>query len=138
MKLTTIYYGSDIIRQTVQTFGCKVNQYESASVAKAMDEHGYEKTDDIFTADIVIINSCSVTENSDKKAKQLINRIKSGDPMKIVVLTGCFPQAFPETASKLSADIVTAYPQHKDSIADMIDVFTGNKVKQVAIPPRPV
>ena len=68
MKLTTIYYGSDIIRYTVQTFGCKVNQYESASVAKAMDEHGYEKTDDIFTADIVIINSCSVTENSDKKA----------------------------------------------------------------------
>ncbi len=137
MKLTTIYYGSDIIRYTVQTFGCKVNQYESASVAKAMDEHGYEKTDDIFTADIVIINSCSVTENSDKKAKQLINRIKSNDPMKIVVLTGCFPQAFPETASKLSADIVTG-TEHKDSIADMIDVFTGNKVKQVAIPPRPV
>ena len=137
MKLTTIYYGSDIIRYTVQTFGCKVNQYESASVAKAMDEHGYEKTDDIFTADIVIINSCSVTENSDKKAKQLINRIKSSNPMKIVVLTGCFPQAFPETASKLSADIVTG-TEHKDSIADMIDVFTGNKVKQVAIPPRPV
>lgn len=137
MKLTTIYYGSDIIRYTIQTFGCKVNQYESASVAKAMDEHGYEKTDDIFTADIVIINSCSVTENSDKKAKQLINRIKSSDPMKIVVLTGCFPHAFPETASKLSADIVTG-TEHKDSIADMIDVFTGNKVKQVAIPPRPV
>lgn len=137
MKLTTIYYGSDIIRYTVQTFGCKVNQYESASVAKAMDEHGYEKTDDIFTADIVIINSCSVTENSDKKAKQLINRIKSSDPMKIVVLTGCFPQAFPETASKLSADIVTG-TEHKDSIADMIDVFTGNKVKQVTIPPRPI
>ena len=107
LKLTTIYYGSDIIRYTVQTFGCKVNQYESALIAKAMDEHGYKKTDDIFTADIVIINSCSVTENSDKKAKQLINRIKSSDPMKIVVLTGCFPQAFPETASKLSADIVT-------------------------------
>lgn len=127
MKLTTIYYGSDIIRYTVQTFGCKVNQYESASVAKAMDEHGYEKTDDIFTADIVIINSCSVTENSDKKAKQLINRIKSSDPMKIVVLTGCFPQAFPETASKLSADIVTG-TEHKDSIADMIDVFTAVEI----------
>ncbi|MFR2153933.1 MAG: hypothetical protein ACLS48_03940 [[Eubacterium] siraeum] len=56
--------------------------------------------------------------------------------MKIVVLTGCFPQAFPETASKLSADIVTG-TEHKDSIADMIDVFS-NKVKQVAIPPRPV
>ena len=97
MKLTTIYYGSDIIRYTVQTFGCKVNQYESASVAKAMDEHGYEKTDDIFTADIVIINSCSVTENSDKKAKQLINRIKSSDPMKIVVLTGLkMPTAYPQ------------------------------------------
>ena len=137
MKLTTIYYGSDIIRYTVQTFGCKVNQYESASVAKAMDEHGYEKTDDIFTADIVIINSCSVTENSDKKAKQLINRIKSRDPMKTVVLTGCFPQAFPETAAKLSADIVTG-TEHKESLADMIDIFTGNNVKQVAIPPRPV
>ena len=76
MKLTTILYGCDIIRYTIQTFGCKVNQYESASVAKAMEEHGYEKTDDIFTADIIIINSCSVTENSDKKDKQLINKIK--------------------------------------------------------------
>lgn len=55
MKLTTILYGCDIIRYTIQTFGCKVNQYESASVAKAMEEHGYEKTDDIFTADIIII-----------------------------------------------------------------------------------
>ena len=71
MKLTTIYYGSDIIRYTVQTFGCKVNQYESASVAKAMDEHGYEKTDDIFTADIVIINSCSVTKTATKKRNSL-------------------------------------------------------------------
>lgn len=102
-----------------------------------MEEHGYEKTDDIFTADIIIINSCSVTENSDKKAKQLINKIKSRDPMKIVVLTGCFPQAFPETAAKLAADIVTG-TEHKDSLADMIDVFTGNKIKQVAVPPRPV
>ena len=57
-----------------------------------------------------------------QKSETLINRIKSSDPMKIVVLTGCFPQAFPETASKLSADIVTG-TEHKDSIADMIDVY---------------
>lgn len=46
--------------------------------------------------------------------------------MKIVVLTGCFPQAFPETASKLSADIVTG-TEHKDSIADMIDVLPATR-----------
>ena len=129
--------GCDYIRYTIQTFGCKVNQYESATIAKAMYEHGYERTEDLFSADIIIINSCSVTENSDKKAKQLIERIKRRDPMKIIALTGCFPQAFPAVASSLSADIVTG-TEHKEKLAEMIDAFTSNNAKQIAVPPRPV
>lgn len=135
MKLTI--NGCDNIRYTIQTFGCKVNQYESATVSKAMDEHGYERTDDLFSADIVIINSCSVTENSDKKAKQLIDRIKRRDPMKIVALTGCFPQAFPDIASSLQADIIIG-TEHKEKLADMIDAFAANNTKHIEVPARPV
>lgn len=76
MKLTTIYYGSDIIRYTVQTFGCKVNQYESASVAKAMDEHGYEKQT-IFYGGYCYNKQLFSDGKQRQKAKQLINRIKA-------------------------------------------------------------
>lgn len=125
------------MKYAIQTFGCKVNQYESAAVAKAMDEHGYEHTDDIFGADIVIINSCSVTENSDKKAKQLITKLKKRNPACITALAGCFPQAFPDEAEKLSADIIIGTEQ-KTSLADRIDEFVRNTAAYINIPPRPV
>ena len=125
------------MKYAIQTFGYKVNQYESAAVAKAMDEHGYEHTNDIFAADIVIINSCSVTENSDKKAKQLITKLKKRNPACITALAGCFPQAFPDEAEKLSADIIIGTEQ-KTSLADRIDEFVRNTAAYINIPPRPV
>ncbi|MCR4780448.1 MAG: tRNA (N(6)-L-threonylcarbamoyladenosine(37)-C(2))-methylthiotransferase MtaB [Ruminiclostridium sp.] len=86
------------------TFGCKVNQYESSAVGTALREAGFEPCGSPEDADIVIINSCSVTENGDKKARRAVRAAKRGGA--ITVLTGCYPQAFPEEAAACGADIV--------------------------------
>ena len=77
----------------VKTFGCKVNQYESIGISTAMRKAGFEETCDEKTADIIIINSCSVTGASDKKACHEIARLKKLNPATVVILAGCFPQA---------------------------------------------
>ncbi len=92
---------------SVYNFGCKVNQYESQVMTELMIKSGYTYTDDKEKADIIIINSCTVTAVADNKVLKLIRHIKRENPEKIVVLTGCMPQAYPDKTSELmQADIV--------------------------------
>ncbi len=90
------------------TFGCKVNLYETENMKEKFSEAGFDISAEECSADIFVINSCTVTETGDKKMKKEIRRLKRTYPDCITVLTGCFPQAFGEEAEKLSeADIIT-------------------------------
>ncbi len=89
------------------TLGCKVNQYETQEMREQLKKNGYEITDDENVADIFVINSCTVTSESDRKTRQCVRHYKKKYPESVVVLTGCMPQSFPEMAEKLiEADIV--------------------------------
>ena len=88
------------------TLGCKVNQYESQLMFEYMCEAGFVPVDD-SSADITIINSCTVTAESDRKTRQVLHRFRRENPNAVIVLTGCMVQAFGEEASALSdADII--------------------------------
>ncbi len=89
----------------ITTLGCKVNQYESSVIETLLKSEGYCPVADTEKADVVIINTCTVTENSDKKVRQLIGAAKKQNSNSVIVLIGCFPQAFPDEAEKLGADI---------------------------------
>ncbi len=121
---------------TIKTFGCKVNQYESIGISTAMRKAGFDEAEDEKTAEIVIINSCSVTGASDKKACHEISRIKRANAEAVIVLTGCFPQAFPKEAENSGADIVTGNAS-KDNIPHIINDYLSDKEKKVEIPPLP-
>ncbi|MBQ3841574.1 MAG: tRNA (N(6)-L-threonylcarbamoyladenosine(37)-C(2))-methylthiotransferase MtaB [Ruminiclostridium sp.] len=114
------------MKYAVITFGCKVNQYESTAIDNAMRGAGFEYCDEPESADIVIVNSCSVTENGDKKAKHAVRSAKKHDNDTIVVLTGCFPQAFPEAARQCGADIVCG-TAHRAEIPQLIRDFAENR-----------
>ncbi len=120
------------MRFTIKTFGCKVNQYESIGISTAMRKWGFEETFDEKTAEIVIINSCSVTGASDKKACHEIEHIKKMNPSAVVVLTGCFAQAFPKEAEKTAADIVTGNAS-KQSIPHIIEKYLSKRKQIVEI-----
>lgn len=89
------------------TLGCKVNQYESQAMSEKAAANGYEIASADEEADIYVVNSCTVTAESDRKTRQAVRRFKRNHPESIVVLTGCMPQAFPQDAERLEqADIV--------------------------------
>ncbi|MBR4305424.1 MAG: MiaB/RimO family radical SAM methylthiotransferase, partial [Ruminiclostridium sp.] len=114
----------------IHTFGGKVNQYESAVISRGMTEMGFIKTEDIRKAEVVVINSCSVTEQSDKKACQLIRKLKSGNPQCIVALCGCFPQAFKCEAEKSGADIIIG-TENKNKLPEIIYDYVNNSQKDI-------
>jgi len=92
----------------VTTFGCKVNQYESSNVREFMRQGGFIETEIPRRAAVHIVNSCTVTENSDKKVKRLISGTKRDNPNTVTVLWGCFPKAFPKEAEATGADVIVA------------------------------
>jgi len=94
------------MKYAVMTFGCKVNQYESNAIENAMCDAGFVPCEEASDADILIVNSCTVTENGDKKARHCVRAAKRDNPEAVVVLTGCYPQAFPDEAAESGADII--------------------------------
>ena len=87
------------------TLGCKVNQYETQ--ANQLLQGGFSACQTDEDADIILLNSCTVTSTSDHKVKQTLHKARREHPHAVIVLTGCMPQAFPELAEDLTdADIV--------------------------------
>lgn len=115
------------------TQGCKVNQYDSGTIAAAMLAGGFSQAKENETPDIVIVNTCTVTENGDKKARRLISRIKRDYPEAVTAVTGCYPQAFPkEAAANENADIVTGNSENK-SLPALISEFIEKREKTARI-----
>ncbi len=93
------------------TLGCKVNQYETQAMREMLQAVGYQTEERTTThdepCDVIVINSCTVTGESDRKLRQLLRRCRRRHPTAVIVLTGCMPQAFPDEADALTeADIV--------------------------------
>lgn len=90
------------------TLGCKVNQNETGALQQLFYENGFEIVEGAEVADVYIVNSCTVTAGGDKKSRQWLRRCKRQNPGAVTVLTGCYPQAFPEEADEITeADIIT-------------------------------
>ncbi len=89
------------------TLGCKVNQYETEAMRRMMENNGFQTVAWDDDADVLVINSCTVTGESDRKLRQLLRRCRREHPSAVIVLTGCMPQAFPNEATDLTdADII--------------------------------
>lgn len=94
------------MRAAIYTLGCKVNQYESQAMEKMLAERGHEIVSFDSDADVYIINTCSVTAESDRKSRQIIRRARKLNPCALVAVCGCFSQTHREQACVLGADIV--------------------------------
>jgi MiaB/RimO family radical SAM methylthiotransferase len=94
-------------RAAVLTLGCKVNQFESAALADSLRAAGYEVTAGTSDADLVVLNTCTVTQKADQEALSLLRRLRRSAPGARLVVTGCLAEADPEllTAAGL-ADLV--------------------------------
>lgn len=83
------------------TLGCKLNFSETSTIARSFEDAGYAKVDFDDTPDIFVVNTCSVTENADKKCVQLVKKAKKVNPESFVVIIGCYAQLKPEKIAKI-------------------------------------
>lgn len=88
-------------RVAFYTLGCKLNFSETSTIARLFEDGGFAKVDFEDNPDIFVINTCSVTENADKKCKQLVKRAKKISPESMVIILGCYAQLKPEEISQI-------------------------------------
>ncbi|MBQ3483312.1 MAG: tRNA (N(6)-L-threonylcarbamoyladenosine(37)-C(2))-methylthiotransferase MtaB [Clostridia bacterium] len=86
----------------ILTQGCKVNQYESEAIAEAFVREGFSLRAADEHADVYVINTCTVTAESDRKAGQLVRRVRTRNPEAFVLVTGCFAQSCPEAVARIT------------------------------------
>ena len=116
------------------SLGCKVNQYEIQALAALFAQKGYTITE-ADDADITVINSCTVTSLADRKTRQVVRRLRREMPDSIIALTGCMPQADPDSAAKLTeADIVTGV-KDRAKLIEIIEQQLENRSRNVSVVP---
>lgn len=116
------------------TLGCKVNQYESNAMMQKIQEAGYKIVDiDKDIADIYIVNTCTVTNMSDRKSRQILRRLKSKNKNSIIVAVGCYVQVAKQELEKMPEIDIVLGNEEKTDIAQYITDFIGKKEKIVEI-----
>ena len=113
-----------------------MNQNETGALAQLFEENGYTVVSYEEGADVYIVNSCTVTNFGDQKSRKWLRRAKRENPGAVTVLTGCYPQAFPEEAAKITeADVVTGSGNRHAILADVQKVLDGEQTRVVDIRP---
>ena len=84
------------------TLGCKVNQYESEAIGELFEARGYRVLSSLDPCDIYIVNTCTVTAESDRKARQIIRRAIAKNPEALVLVTGCLAETAPESIARIA------------------------------------
>ncbi len=133
-------------RYALLTFGCKVNQYESAFLAQQLDAAGWQATA-LETADVIVLNSCTVTARADRQVRQAIRQARRRQPSARLVVTGCYAQRAPEEVAALPgvqavlgnavkaawADYIQRLPQHHSTLVEVPDMAAYRQLPAMPI-----
>ena len=107
---------------SILNLGCKVNQYESEAMAELFEKNGYIQVDnDTDVADVYIVNTCTVTNLSDRKSRQYIRRAKRENPDSTVAVVGCYAQVAPKEVEKIEGVDVVIGTSERSKIVDLIE-----------------
>lgn len=109
----------------ILTLGCKVNQYESEAVEEIFEARGFER--DEKNADVYVINTCTVTNMSDRKSRQMISRARKDNPDAIIAVMGCYSQVKPEDVAKIEGVDIILGSRNKEEVVDLCEDMLQNK-----------
>lgn len=116
------------------TLGCKVNQYETESIAEQFGKEGFDIVDSSENADVYVINSCTVTAMGDQKTRQALHRFRRLHPEAVIAVTGCMPQASPDGIEEIlpEADVITGSSNRRKLIQAVQEVLeSGEKIVSI-------
>ena len=109
------------------TLGCKLNFSETSTISRTFEDGGYAKVDFNETPDVYVINTCSVTENADKKCKQLVRKALDINPNAFVTIIGCYAQLKPEEIASIPGVDLVLGANEKFNILDHLEQITKNE-----------
>lgn len=109
------------MRVAVHTLGCKLNYSESSTIAREFSRRGYEVVPHTEEADIYIVNTCSVTEHSDKKDRNLIRRLHRRSPNALIAVIGCYAQLKGESIAKIEGVDIVLGARSKGMVVDEVE-----------------
>ncbi|TAH24276.1 MAG: tRNA (N(6)-L-threonylcarbamoyladenosine(37)-C(2))-methylthiotransferase MtaB [Cytophagales bacterium] len=105
------------------TLGCKLNYAESSTIARSFESKGFQKVEFHQKADIYIINTCSVTENADKKCKKIVKEALKTSPTAFIAIIGCYAQLKPEEITKIPGVDAVLGAAEKFQLIDLLGSF---------------
>ena len=111
------------LKAAFYTLGCKLNQFESEAIADKLKSKGIEIVQFSQTADIYIINTCTVTSKSEQKARRMIRKASREHPGSLIIVTGCYVQLNQDDIDAISENLVTVKQEDKESILKLADKF---------------
>ena len=112
------------------TLGCKVNQYETNAMAQEFIEKGYKIVEHTEVADIYVINTCTVTNMSDRKSRQMLRRVKELNKEAIIVACGCYVQVAKEEVEKIEEVDLILGNNEKKNIVELVEKFQNEKIEK--------
>lgn len=110
------------------TFGCKLNFSETSTIARQLTDAGYSRVEWDEQPDVFVVNTCSVTENADKKCRQLIKRAVKKQPNLKVIVVGCYAQLKPEEIAKMDGVSLVLGAGEKFNVVQFLDQSGDQKV----------
>ena len=113
------------------TLGCKVNQADTASMEEIFRKAGYEIVPFNQAADVYLINTCVVTNNGQRRSRQIINRAVRHNPLSLTVVTGCYPQTAPEEVKAIEGVDVIIGNQERGRIVELVETALNEKRTEI-------
>ena len=113
------------------TLGCKLNYSETSTIARDLEQEGFEKVPFGQPADLYVINTCSVTDNADKKCRQVVRQAQRINPDAFVAVVGCYAQLQPEEIAAIPGVDLVLGASEKFRLSDYLDTLEKNAVGQV-------
>jgi threonylcarbamoyladenosine tRNA methylthiotransferase MtaB len=102
------------------TLGCKLNFSETSTIARGFQNEGFERVDFEESADMYVINTCSVTDNADKQFKQIVKKALKINPQAFIAAVGCYAQLKPEELANVDGVDLVLGATEKFKITDYI------------------
>jgi threonylcarbamoyladenosine tRNA methylthiotransferase MtaB len=110
---------------TINSLGCKVNQYESQQIRELLENSGLRKAGPSKKPDLVVINSCCVTHTASAKSRQCIRKIRKQSPNAVIIVSGCLPTVQIGELSAAAEDVHLI--RNRGDLADTLSCIIGNK-----------
>jgi threonylcarbamoyladenosine tRNA methylthiotransferase MtaB len=113
------------------TLGCKLNFSETSTIARSFKDEGFDRVDFNDPADIYVINTCSVTENADKRFKTVVKQAQKSNPEAFVVAVGCYAQLKPQELADVNGVDLVLGATEKFKITDYLNDLTKNDLGEI-------